>query len=95
MGVVLARPMVLIPYLLRLADVINFKKNYFSSLVRHLNPIHVEKKTFPFAHTIKTRKSLHSEVGTCGLSVRSLVGFWAGLSWLVLIYCERKALLTG
>jgi len=27
-------------------------------------------------------------------SACSLVGFWAGLSWLVLICCERKILLT-
>jgi len=25
----------------------------------------------------------------------SLVGFWAGLGWLVLICCERKILLAG
>jgi len=25
----------------------------------------------------------------------SLVGFWAGLGWLMLIYCERKTLLVG
>jgi len=25
----------------------------------------------------------------------SLVGFWAGLGWLVLICCERKTLLAG
>jgi len=25
----------------------------------------------------------------------SLVGFWAGLGWLVLVYCERKTLLAG
>jgi len=25
----------------------------------------------------------------------SLVGFWAGLGWLVLVCCERKTLLTG
>jgi len=25
----------------------------------------------------------------------SLVGFWAGLGWLVLVYCERKILLAG
>jgi len=24
-----------------------------------------------------------------------LVGFWAGLGWLVLVCCERKILLTG
>jgi len=27
--------------------------------------------------------------------VCSLVGFWAGLGWLVLVYCERKTLLAG
>jgi len=25
----------------------------------------------------------------------SLVGFWAGLGWLVLVCCERKTLLAG
>jgi len=25
----------------------------------------------------------------------SLVGFWAGLGWPVLVYCERKTLLAG
>ena len=25
----------------------------------------------------------------------SLVGFWVGLGWLVLVYCERKTLLAG
>ena len=25
----------------------------------------------------------------------SLVGFWADLGWLVLVYCERKILLVG
>jgi len=25
----------------------------------------------------------------------SLVGFWVGLDWLVLVYCERKTLLTS
>jgi len=28
-------------------------------------------------------------------SACSLVGFWAGLGWLVLVYCERKTLLAG
>ena len=29
------------------------------------------------------------------LSACSLVGFWASLSWLVLVHCERKTLLAG
>ena len=28
-------------------------------------------------------------------SACSLVGFWAGLDWLMLVYCERKTLLAG
>jgi len=27
-------------------------------------------------------------------SACSLIGFWAGLGWLVLIYCEKKTLLA-
>jgi hypothetical protein len=38
MGVVLARPIVLIPYLFRLAGAINFRKDYSPSLVRYLDP---------------------------------------------------------
>ena len=38
MGVVLARPIVLILHLLRLADAINFRKDYSPSLFRHLDP---------------------------------------------------------
>jgi hypothetical protein len=34
----LAIPIVLIPYLFRLADAINFRKDYFSPLVHHLDP---------------------------------------------------------
>ena len=35
----MARPIVLIPHLLRLADVINFRKDYSPPLFRHLDPI--------------------------------------------------------
>ena len=38
MGVVLARPIVLIPHLFRLSDMINFRKDYLPPLVHHLDP---------------------------------------------------------
>jgi hypothetical protein len=41
-GVVLARPIVLIPHLSRLAGVFNFRKDYSPLLVRHLDPTHAE-----------------------------------------------------
>jgi hypothetical protein len=37
-GIVLARPIILIPHLPRLADAINFRKDYSPPLVRHLDP---------------------------------------------------------
>jgi len=35
------------------------------------------------------------QVDCCLYSACSLVDFWAGLGWLVLVYCERKTLLAG
>ena len=34
--------------------------------------------------------SEHHKFSAC-----SLVGFWADLGWLMLVYCERKTLLAG
>ena len=39
--------------------------------------------------------STHFGSNLASLSACSLIGFWAGLNWLVLIYCERKTLLAG
>ena len=39
----------------------------------------------PAEHSLNLRRS----------TACSLVDFWAGLSWLVLVYCERKTLLAG
>ena len=43
---------------------------------------------------VETNKFSQTTLTACSLTACSLVGFWAGLGWLVLVYCERKTLLT-
>jgi len=43
----------------------------------------------------RRRRATDVATSTSSFSACSLVGFWIGLDWLVLIYCERKTLLAG
>ena len=47
-----------------------------------------------YARFLKQKEIIIS-FGSTIYTAYSLVGFWAGLGWLVLVYCERKTLLAG
>ena len=72
------------------------KISYFFSFI----PTHVcvngEEKQLHgrnyFVNKCLTNKTAHNSSWSC--SACSLVSFWAGLDWLVLVCCERKILLT-